>query len=74
MGVGVKASGLSLLVVVSMVIGGLITVRVVDDGPGTVLTTPTECLSRSQWCRLVWTVAPLTTRLRESQPSRTYHH
>ena len=38
MGTGVKASGLSLLVVVSMVIGGLITVQVVDDGPGAVPT------------------------------------
>ena len=38
MGTGVKASGLSLLVVVSMVIGGLITAQVVDDGPGAVPT------------------------------------
>ncbi len=38
MGTGVKASGLSLLVVVSMVIGGLITVQVVDDGPSAVPT------------------------------------
>lgn len=33
MGTGLKASGLSLLVVVSMVVGGLITAQVVDNDP-----------------------------------------
>ena len=46
MGTGVKAGALSLLVVVSMVAGGLITVQVVDDGPepipATATVVPTE--------------------------------
>ena len=44
MGSGVKASGLALLVVVSMVLGGLITVQVVDDdqaaAPATATVSP----------------------------------
>jgi putative serine protease PepD len=36
MGTGLKASGLSLLVIVSMVVGGLITAQVVDDEPAVV--------------------------------------
>lgn len=41
MGTGVKASGLSLLVVVSMVVGGLITAQVVDDDQAVVPATAT---------------------------------
>lgn len=44
MGTGMKASGLSLLVIVSMVVGGLITAQVVDDDsaatPATSTATP----------------------------------
>jgi len=41
MGSGVKASGLALLVVVSMVLGGLITVQVVDDDQAAAPVTAT---------------------------------
>lgn len=41
MGTGVKASGLSLLIVVSMLVGGLITAQVVDDDPAVVPATAT---------------------------------
>lgn len=46
MGAGARASGLAILIVVSMVMGGLITAQVIDDEPAavpaTATTVPTE--------------------------------
>lgn len=47
MGTGVKASGLSLLIVVSMVLGGLITAQLVDGDPVAVPVAPSQ-VSTSQ--------------------------
>jgi putative serine protease PepD len=40
--VGLRAGGLALLVVVSMLVGGLITAQVVDDGPSEALPAATD--------------------------------